>query len=150
MRFISSAEDKARAMRRILTALPDWFGIPEAIDEYVEQARSLPCCVYEEEGNIIGIVALRKTSDCAAEVHVMGVLQGAHRRGIGRALIDACLAWCRQQGLSLLHVKTLDDGVGHPSYLKTYAFYRAMGFMPLEVLPLWDALNPCLLMVRAV
>ena len=54
----------------------------------------------------------------------------------------------RAQGLSLLLVKTLDGSNPDPFYARTRAFYRAMGFLPLQCLPLWDARNPCLLMVK--
>jgi len=77
-------------------------------------------------------------------------LPGMHRRGIGRALIEVCLGWCREHGVSLLHVKTVAESAGDPEYLRTLAFYRAMGFLPLQVLPLWDARNPCQLLVRMV
>lgn len=133
-----------------LRALPDWFGIAEAIDSYGRDAREMPCYVHEVDGKAVGFVCVKETSACAAEVHVMGILPAFHRRGIGRALIGACEAYCREHGLPILHVKTLDDKVGDAHYLRTYAFYRAMGFLPLEVLPLWDERNPCLLLVKMV
>lgn len=51
----------------------------------------------------------------------------------------------------LLLVKTLAATHPSPEYAGTRAFYRAVGFMPLTVLPkLWDPANPCLLMVRSL
>ena len=41
---------------------------------------------------------------------------------------------------------------GHyPEYGATVAFYRGVGFLPLEVFPaLWDENNPCLILVKAL
>ena len=80
----------------------------------------------------------------------MGVMPQVHGRGIGRGLMEACLAWCRERGILVLHVKTVAESAGDPGHLKTLGFYRAMGFLPLQVLPLWDARNPCQLLVRMV
>lgn len=49
-----------------------------------------------------------------------------------------------------LQVQTLDHKVGDPFYLKTWEFYKTMGFEPLEVLPLWDECNPCLVMIKYI
>lgn len=150
MPWITDAEQKQAAVLRILGALPDWFGISEAILQYGRESRDLPCLIVEKAGQAVGFVCVKETSACAAEVHVMGVLPAYHRQGIGRELIAACEAYCGERNLSILHVKTLDHHVGDPNYLRTYAFYRALGFLPLEVLPLWDEKNPCLLMVKTL
>jgi hypothetical protein len=60
-------------------------------------------------------------------------------------------AWLRQRGVEYLQVKTL--GPSHPDegYARTRAFYFALGFRPLEEFEqLWDADNPCLLMVKSL
>lgn len=150
MPWIENADRKQAIALSVLRALPDWFGIPQYVDEYAEKAREMACYAHEKDGEAVGFVCLKQTSECAAEVHVMGILPGWHRRGIGRAMIAACEARCRERNLPLLHVKTLDNNVGDAPYLKTYAFYRAMGFLPMEVLPLWDEHNPCLILVKAL
>ena len=148
MRWIENAQEKKRICLAILNALPDWFGIPESIAEYGETVQALPFLVHEEDGQPVAFVALKETSVSAVEIHVMGIHLPYHRKGIGRQLVAACEAYARAHGMPLLHVKTLSDAVGNAAYLKTYAFYRAQGFLPLEVLPLWDEHNPCLLLVK--
>ena len=55
---------------------------------------------------------------------------------------------CAADGYHLLQVKTVDEG-HYPEYDRTIAFYEAMGFVRLEVFPtLWDAWNPCLVLVK--
>ena len=98
---------------------------------------------------VIGFVTLRETSADALELHVMGVLPSWHRRGIGRALVERAASYARAEGYSLLHVKTLAPDHPDPGYAETRAFYAALGFRPLEVLPqVWGPENPCLLLVR--
>ena len=148
MPWIEEGAHKQAVILQVLGSLPDWFGIPEAIDEYVLGGQAMPCYVHEVDGEAVGFVSLKQTSECAAEIHVMGILPAYHRQGIGRQMIEACEAEARCRGLSLLHVKTVDPQAQYDSYLRTHAFYRAMGFLPLEVLPLWDEHNPCLLLVK--
>ena len=98
-------------------------------------------------------MTLKPTSAHAIEVHVMAVLPGEHRRGVGRALVERAAAYARDEGFSLLHVKTLAPTPRdpYPPYAATRAFYAAVGFVPLEELPqVWGPENPCLLMVRAL
>jgi GNAT superfamily N-acetyltransferase len=137
----------------VLRALPDWFGIEQAIVDYARVADELPTFVAERGGAAVGFLTLKPTSTHALEVHVMAVLPGEHRRGVGRALVERAAANARAEGFTLLHVKTLaptpDDP--YPPYAATRAFYESVGFLPLEELPqVWGAENPCLLMVRVL
>jgi ribosomal protein S18 acetylase RimI-like enzyme len=133
-----------------LTNLPEWFGIPESILEFAEKGSDLPVYGYEDNSRIVGFVCIKETSECAADIYVLGILKEYHRKGIGRQFVKICEQYCIDRGLKLLQVKTLDNHVGYEYYLRTWEFYKAMGFLPLEVLPLWDELNPCLIMVKPI
>jgi coenzyme F420-0:L-glutamate ligase/coenzyme F420-1:gamma-L-glutamate ligase len=81
----------------------------------------------------------------------MGVCPAHHRRGAGRALVDAAESWCRAHGIRYLQVKTLGPSASTRGYEATRAFYEAMGFVALEELyGLWDEDNPALLLVKDV
>jgi GNAT superfamily N-acetyltransferase len=81
----------------------------------------------------------------------MGIKQPYHRKGLGEKLIRWCEEYCKTRGIRFLTVKTLADLNPDESYAKTRAFYRAMGFVPIEVfLTLWDERNPCLFMIKAL
>jgi GNAT superfamily N-acetyltransferase len=150
------------AVERILRALPAWFGIEAALQAYVAAAEELdtfvllvdrPACGGDlrevRPDQVIGFVTLRETSEDALEIHVMGVLPAWHRRGGGRALVERAAKYAGAEGYSLLHVKTLAPSNPDPGYAATRAFYEAVGFRPLEVLPqVWGPKNPCLLLVR--
>ena len=147
---IRPPEPKQAAVSRfILGALPDWFGIQEAIREYVEFTDDHPTFVAYDDHQAVGFLALAEHSPCAAEIFVMGVLPAYHRKGVGRALVEAAEAHLRARGFEYLQVKTVAEGNPDEGYKKTRAFYHRLGFKDLEVFPdLWDAANPCLQMIK--
>lgn len=145
---VADPERKAAIVRRILEALPDWFGIPEAIDRYVGEARGLPLWATADE---TGFITLRRHSPATVELHCLGVLAEHHHRGIGRALLQAAEASLRDGHTRLLTVKTLAPSAESQPYEATRRFYTASGFLPLEVFPeLWSPENPCLMMAKIV
>jgi ribosomal protein S18 acetylase RimI-like enzyme len=135
----------------ILRALPEWFGIGEATRQYILDVETMPTFLATVEERVVGFLTFRQHSPYAAEVHVMGVHPRAHRRGVGRALMQALEAHLREQGIEFLQVKTLSPAHPDQNYAKTRAFYRAMGFKPLEEFPdLWDEQHPCLQMIKGL
>jgi catechol 2,3-dioxygenase-like lactoylglutathione lyase family enzyme/GNAT superfamily N-acetyltransferase len=137
--------------RGILDALPTWFGIPEAVDDYVAVADRTPSVIASIAGVDVGIVTVIRHSRYAAEIHLMAVLQEHHRRGIGRAMLNHVEAALVHDGVEFLQVKTLSDKHPDVGYAKTRAFYRACGFRPLEEFPdLWDPQNPALQMIKSI
>jgi ribosomal protein S18 acetylase RimI-like enzyme len=142
-------EGKAEICADILDDLPQWFGIPESKAEYVAASDEYPMFAARTEGQVAGFVCLRRQTDFAAELFVLGVRKRFHRRGIGRALIEAAADFAIRDGFSFLTVKTLAPANPDPHYAATRRFYEAIGFLPLEVFPtLWDEHNPCLLMIK--
>lgn len=134
---------------RILRALPNWFGIPEAIDYYVEQIEQLPTFLAISDGDTVGFMTVLKHNPYAAELFVLGVLSGYHRQGIGRALLNSTEEWLRAGGTEYLQVKTLGPSRKNEEYEQTRLYYEQMGFRPLEELKeLWGEASPCLLMVK--
>jgi GNAT superfamily N-acetyltransferase len=134
-----------------LRSLPDWFGIESAIRQYVAEVESLDVWVAFVGDRPVGILSLRHHFPLASEIHVMAVTSAFQGRGIGRALIAAAEGELRERKSEFLSVKTVAEGNPDPFYARTREFYLRAGFRPLEVFPtLWDAWNPCLLMVKRV
>ena len=137
------------ACEHILRALPQWFGIPEAIDFYVAQIEHLPTFLATSGNETVGFMTVLKHNAYSAELLVLGVLSDWHRQGIGRALLAASENWLRTDGIEFLQVKTLGPSCSDEAYERTRLFYERMGFRPLEEFKtLWDEENPCLLMVK--
>lgn len=133
----------------ILRALPAWFAIERAVQQYVRDIEILPTILAKVNGQTLGFLTLKIHNPHTAEIHVMGVRPEAHRQGIGRFMLQRAEAYLRGQGIEYLQVKTLSAVHPDPGYARTRSFYQAMGFCPLEELPdFWDAENPCLMMIK--
>jgi GNAT superfamily N-acetyltransferase len=135
--------------RRLLAELPDWFGIPEAVDEYADRAERATAVVAVANGLEVGLLTLVRHTAFAAEIDVMAVKPEYHRQGVGRALLDRAERLLERDGVEYLQVKTLADTVDYEPYARTRAFYTACGFRPLQIFPeLWDPENPALQLVK--
>ncbi len=140
---------KSSVCEPILRSLPEWFGMEQSNIQYIKDVEVLPTFLAFMDDKAAGFLTLKQHNEYAAEIHIMGVLPEAHRKGIGRALLTKAEDYLKQNGIEYLQVKTL--GLSHPDrhYARTRAFYFAIGFRPLEEFKgLWE--NPCLLMVKAL
>jgi len=146
---IEAPAERSRVAEVVLRDLPDWFGIEEATEQYIKDAAMLPTFAVEPDA---GFLCIKQHTPRAAEVYVMGVRREQHRRGIGRALVEAAESWCRGRGVRYLQVKTLGPSRPDPGgYDLTRAFYEAVGFVALEeLLDLWSHDNPALILVKDV
>ena len=137
---------------KILRALPDWFGIEESLLQYVEDANVMPTLLAKDDSdNVLGFITIKRHYPDSAEIHCMGILPQYHRKGIGKLLIEELENHLNSDGVKILQVKTLSEDRECIAYAKTRAFYRSVGFTPLEVFPtFWDKANPCLVLVKQI
>ncbi len=138
------------AVERLLRSLPDWFGIEHAVRQYVEDARTKPTylAVDNDTSEVIGALLITRHFPESAEMHLLAVDPAQHRRGIGSALARQFEDDMRADGARLLEVKSLGPSLPDESYGRTLAFYRAIGYLPLEeLLAFWDE-EPCLILVK--
>jgi GNAT superfamily N-acetyltransferase len=139
--------DPAR-VEEILRALPGWFGIEDALLNYVDQSKTLPAFVALMDDKMVGICSVKQHTQHAAEIYLMAVDPSLHRFGIGTALLKAAERELRDDGVQLLQVKTLGPSDPSPEYATTRLFYEAVGFRALEEIEgLWPG-NPCLILVK--
>lgn len=149
IKYIDNKDTKEGIVRDILLNLPEWFGLEDSTEEYITHAREykLICAFNNDEP--IGFVSLKETSLDTLEVYCMGVLKKYHNQGIGTKLLDEI----KEDNKNLYHflqVKTVNEN-HYKEYDQTIQFYKKNGFFKLEVFPtLWDAHNPCLIMVLAL
>lgn len=83
---IDDPSQKSKIAKVILHQLPDWFGIPESTNGYIDGCADKPLWAAMVEGSPVGFIALKETSPVTAEIYVMGVLPHLHHSGIGRSL----------------------------------------------------------------
>jgi N-acetylglutamate synthase-like GNAT family acetyltransferase len=120
---------KRELQERITGQLPQWFGKAQANAKYAALAETLDGYIAEIGGIRCGLLMLKYHSQLSAEVYWMGVDPGCHRRGIGRALMEAAVEDARKQGVRYLFVATLHPDDPYEPYLRTRHFYAAMGFV---------------------
>lgn len=149
--YIEDENTKRIIAKDILISLPDWFGIPEATEDYIEDGSKLPLFAAISNDTVVGFITILKHFKNSAEIHVMGVKQSYHRRGVGRTLLDTAFKWCRDNDIQYLQVKTLSDLHPDKNYAATREFYKSMGFERIENFSeLWGKANPCLMMMKYI
>ena len=149
IRQITDNLEKSEVTRTVLEALPEWFEIPEAREEYIRDSKDkLFFCAYD--AGAAGFLYLKETGKDTVELAVMGVLKEYHRKGIGTKLFNAAKETANALGYSFIQVKTVQMGK-YEEYDQTNQFYISLGFMEFEVFPkLWDEWNPCQIYVMAL
>lgn len=147
---ISNDVEKRNITRYILEALPDWFGILEAREEYIEGSfGKIFFCAYKD-GNVVGFLYLKQTGKDTIELVTMGVLKEYHGNGIGKSLFEYAKKEILKKGYSFIQVKTVQMGKSK-CYDKTNRFYISLGFKEFEVFPtLLDEWNPCQVYVMSL
>ena len=147
---IANDEDKKSITRNILEELSEWFGIPEAREEYIrDSAGKVFFCAMENEKDL-GFLYLKETGKDTVELAVMGVLKEYHRNGIGKELFNRAKKAAKEMGYSFIQVKTVQMGK-YKSYDDSNRFYISIGFKEFEVFPtLWDKWNPCKIYVMGI
>jgi GNAT superfamily N-acetyltransferase len=142
---------KKEICTNILEVLPEWFGIPEATQEYIDKSCLLPFLAVFDGSEPLGFVSIKENNAYTAEIFVMGVLPDYHKQGIGRTLVNEALNLAKAKGFEFLQVKTLDSSHPDVRYAGTRKFYLSMGFRPLECIPeIWGEENPCLIMIQYI
>ena len=141
--FVSDPARRVEISRTILSQLPEWFGIPEAREEYIrESAGRIFFCAYDRN-RPVGFLCLKETGNATVELYVMGIRKEYHRQGIGRQLFLQAREAASGAGYAFMQVKTVQMGK-YEEYDRTNQFYLALGFRDFEVFPtLWGEENPC-------
>lgn len=146
---VNEKDEKTRITLEIMNALPLWFSPPEDIQKKSLTHRDYPFFAAFEGVKAIGFVALKIHNRYTADIYNLGVLEEYHRQGIGHDLVLATEKHCKSNGYLFLTVKTLDESAIYEPYIRTRAFYRKNGFIPLEVFTtVWDEKNPCLFLAK--
>ena len=79
---IFDENEKRQITRYILESLTNWFGIPEAREDYIEKSAGQLFFASIEDSAPIGFLYLKETGKDTVELYVMGVLKEYHRRGL--------------------------------------------------------------------
>jgi ribosomal-protein-alanine N-acetyltransferase len=116
----AAAADDADAIDGVLSESPEassWLG-----QELRTLALSAMTVWVSQEGNeITGLIAARSVGE-EAEIFDLAVAKAWRRRGIGRALVEFCIARMRDEGAKRVFLEVRESNTG------ARAFYEALGF----------------------
>jgi len=105
-----------KAIKRLVNLYADKGEmLPRALGELYDSIRDFH--VYEEGGKVVGVSALHVGWEGLAELRSIAVAPEKLGKGIGRALVDACLKDARELGVDEVFVLTYVEG-----------FFEKMGF----------------------
>ncbi|SHD77974.1 GNAT family N-acetyltransferase [Schnuerera ultunensis] len=148
---ISDPKSKSNITNSILRKLPDWFGIEEAIIEYVDKVKDTIFYAAFDNDKPIGFLSLKFNNEYTCEIYVMGIKKEYHNKGIGRELVERAISYLIKKNYKFLMVKTLGESHLDKNYKKTREFYNKLGFYPIEEIKgIWGEHNPCLIMVKSL
>ena len=147
IREVRDANQKMAVVAQVLKDLPEWFGIPESTQAYIEGAKDLQVWAAFQESDLLGFVSLSYSSEDCAEIDCLGVKKAHQGREIGSQLL-AALESEASKNVDFLQVKTVAEG-SNKDYDRTNVFYRSLGFKKLEIFPqLWGPQNPCQILIK--
>lgn len=147
-------EDKVKAIEKVVTDLPDWFGEGVRISDMEKMSGSfenaLVFAAYENN-EIVGFMSIKRPTQHSAEIGALGVLSRTRGKGVGKILVSYCEDYCRKENIEFLTVKTIDESSGIECYGGTRAFYKALNFKPIDILPtLWGEQLPCIYFIKPI
>ncbi|MCD4819005.1 MAG: GNAT family N-acetyltransferase [Candidatus Cloacimonetes bacterium] len=146
---IENDKEKQRVCEKVLRTLPEWFGIDEATQEYIDNVAGTMFFVAKMSGEVVGFYSIISHFPQTSEIFVCGILPKYHRLGIGRELQKQVESQLIKNNVKYLTVKTLSSSHPDKGYAKTREFYKACGFVPVEEFKtLWGAENPCLFLIK--
>lgn len=146
---IAARRDPA-GVERVLRSLPQWFGVEEAIQQYIRDAADL---AYESltawsGDRCVGVALIRRHYPETGELHLLAVHAAYRRTGVGQRLVRRAASDLISTGAQLFSVHTVGPSYQDTGYAQTRDFYASMGFVPLEEHQGLDWTGPTLILVK--
>lgn len=70
---VKDEDQKMAVVAEVLKDLPEWFGIPESTQAYIEGAKDLRVWAAYQESDVVGFISLSYSSEDCAEIDCLGV-----------------------------------------------------------------------------
>lgn len=70
---VKGEDQKMAVVAEILRDLPEWFGIPESTQAYIEGAKDLRVWAAYQGSDVVGFISLSYSSEDCAEIDCLGV-----------------------------------------------------------------------------
>ena len=131
-------EEAGRVTRRAYEEFGNWGDYGERLADVAGRAGRTLVLVAVEDDRILGTTTLEVNHRIEggrprqplrpeeAHIRMLGVAPDARSRGVGRALVEACIREARRHGKSVLTLHTAEE------MTVARAMYEAMGFTRME------------------
>lgn len=129
------------------------YGKASSDEEYLSfcaERDSVPGNQAGTNRDIVGIALVRRHFPESAELHLIAVSPEARGQGAGRGLVEHICRTLSETGCLMLTVHTVGPSFLHEPYAQTRAFYRSLGFIPLEEHENLDWAGPTLILARII
>lgn len=126
-----SADIAESLCKQITEKLPDYFGLPEVNEHYVQGVKTRINLAAKMNDQYVGLISLEFPYSQNTNIYWMAILPGYQARGIGKKLIEAACKLAKAKQAKTLTVETLSPKNSDENYLKTYNFYLKNSFSPL-------------------
>lgn len=103
---------------------PDWRSEQQSSVATVCADKEAKVWVYDEEGTIVGFVAVYPRTPTYGEIYMIAVDPDVQKQGIGVALSEHALTWMRENGMVVAMVETGAD----PGHAPARRLYEKSGF----------------------
>ena len=117
--------------RKLISDLPAYFGISKVNKKYATEVRSKLNIAASVNEEYVGLISIDFPYPNNANIYWMAVLSQYHRTGVGKALSTEAFRLAKINGAKTISVETLSLLKADSSYIKTYQFYKSLGFNPL-------------------
>ena len=149
--WIEDASDKRTICQTVLNDLPEWFGIPSAVADYVKGVADKPFLAAYRGTEAVGFYALREENPHTLDMYVLGVKKAYRNQGLGSHMQNMVNQYAREKGYMYLVVLTLAAKAESEAYAQTRPFYEREGFFPVyQSDSIWDENNPAQIYLRQV
>lgn len=146
---VINIQEKSKIVEDVILDLPDWIGVAENMEKYIEDAKRLPLWVAKNNEDIIGFIMLEKSSKDTCQLHAMGIKKIYQNLGVGKKLYYI-LEEEAKEDYQYIQAKIL-EGDNKKHYNQTIGFLKSLGFKKLETSKtIWDDWNPVLVMGKKI
>jgi GNAT superfamily N-acetyltransferase len=126
-----SSEIAQALCRKITVDLPEYFGLPDSNQTYALGVSSRINFAAIVGKDYVGLLSIDFPYPENCNIYWVGVLRAFQGQGIGYLLILEAIHYAKQQDANSMTVETLSPTESDENYLKTYNFYKHLGFNPL-------------------
>ncbi|MBP9694080.1 MAG: GNAT family N-acetyltransferase [Alphaproteobacteria bacterium] len=128
---IISSNLASKLCRKITADLPEYFGLPEVNKHYAIGVGTGINFAAKVGNDYIGLMSIDFPYPENANIYWMGIFKQYHRQSIGKILLSKAFIYAKERGAKTISVETLSPQEADENYLKTYQFYKTLGFSPL-------------------